>query len=173
MVTRSNESSAPRRLYAIQYIDYEQFCAGLTSDDRQVLIGLLYPEIVAVFFDAKGEFIGVERRPLTNAREQGRPNPYDPDLHPVVMHSLSVWQMEMGFRPGTIEVRRFETYGAAIADRPWHYEEFLRNPAAFEPDEREQAAWRDEVRSWDQRGLFVLHWGKDYWMNADGSIDST
>lgn len=64
--------------------------------------------------------------------------------------------------------------GIGIRMRPEAFDDFLRDPVAAEPNVRYRERTLLQVREWDAEGRFVLTtWGKDYWMNADGSVFAT
>lgn len=55
----------------------DDFVTGLSDDGRQVVMGLLCPELVAYFFDQDGRLLGNERRSwLHPARQMGPHSPY-------------------------------------------------------------------------------------------------
>src|SRR5262245_57965913 len=92
------------------------FDAGLTSDNRQVLMGLCCPELVALLFDPQGNLLEVRRRHLEFLRRsgvyvdgepiEGRVRIYD-IYDERIAERLQSWQQEMGFQPQLIKVKRF------------------------------------------------------------------
>ena len=52
------------RSYPIKTHEAYGFWTGLTPDNKQVLMGLLCPNLVAFSFDADGALLAVEQRPL-------------------------------------------------------------------------------------------------------------
>jgi hypothetical protein len=59
----SEPSSVAPRIYSIQP-DQGYFEAGVTGGERQVLMGLYCPALVAIFFDAAGDLVSYEARHL-------------------------------------------------------------------------------------------------------------
>ena len=57
---------------------------------------------------------------------------------------------------------------AGIADLPGEFEEFLRSPGAYGPEDRESL--EEAVAKWRREGRFVLEWSGNYWMSADGEV---
>lgn len=85
------------------------------------------------------------------------------------------WFRELGFRPGTIRVRKFhdpETV-VAIDDLPDFYDDFLRGTAHSCFSDEELAEFPEGIESWKERGMFILTYGNEIWMDGDGRIDST
>jgi hypothetical protein len=66
------------RLYSIKN-DGHDFFTGRCADGRQVVMGLLCPKLVAVFFDNKGAYLGCEERRWSAeaGKLAGRKPPYD------------------------------------------------------------------------------------------------
>jgi hypothetical protein len=171
MASKGSRPPAPD-VYTIQPIEHDYFFAGAAPDGRKALLGLLGDKMIAVFFDRDGNFVDHEQRDLPFELPQ---NPFAPEVHERQVRALRSWQSELGFQPGAIKVRRFEVpdVGVAINQRPESYQEFLDDPEEAEPDEEERESFMKEVQTWDDEGMFILQWGKEYWMSRDGSIHST
>ena len=76
--------------------------------------------------------------------------------------------------PGAIRVRRFSCEDVLIEDLPDEYQDFLANPLAAEwGDERSRADLASYVEAWLREKKFVMMFGKEYWMNAEGMIEAT
>jgi hypothetical protein len=163
----SDQSSADStRLYTVRsYGDY--FHCGSVTGARQVIIGAFQDSVVAVLFDQDGNLIDVLERPIKIAQTASSKSAVSG------VRILDDWCAELGFSPGPIDVRAFDREGVRITDRPWHYEMFLRDPTGDEPNENLRLIMFGEIADWDQHRRFVLKWGKDYWMNADGSVHSS
>jgi hypothetical protein len=157
----------PREFYRLRH-DNGYFDAGTVPGGGQVLMAFFWDGLTALFFDAGGNFVEYQVRPL----------PAEPEVHPVsglplqtpdfdaaVKQGLDAWKVEIGFHAGPIRVRRFEVpeLGLGIEDRPWHFEEFLKSPEAEEPDEGEREQMWESIRQWEEEGSFVLYWGNDLW----------
>ena len=59
-----------------------------------------------------------------------------------------------------------------IEDLPWHYKEFLEDPDS-EKDPKEKAELFASIHRWVESGEFVLYWGNDLWLNAEGHVTSS
>lgn len=145
------------REYLIQNFEHD-FYTGFIGDGRQVLMGPLYPELVLIEFDAFGDFVGVQTRLETQRQSQVEDqNAWEHryDAYYETLAQVETWQTELGYRPGTIRVHRFflADRGLGIRDLPDHYQELLPY--------------------WREKGCFVLWWGRDFWMDADGDVAST
>jgi hypothetical protein len=162
------ESQSERRYPIKSHASY-CFYTGVTSGGRQVLMGLFCPDLLAFFFDAEGNLLGVDDRPVPFFRGVPPPyNIYDERIAPL----LDAWQREIGFRPTTITVKKFFSpeHHIGIEDYPSHFEEILSDPGA---DEEEKRATRDSIRLLDEGGQFVLFWGNDYWLDSSGEVVSS
>jgi hypothetical protein len=130
-------------------------------------------ELTALFFDGEGNLIDTQTRSLPAAPDMRGLSSSDPRFEQVVAKATQAWHDEMRFQPSVIKVRRFDHDGLKIEDLPDSYQEFISDPEAFELDEDERARWREQVTQWMNEGMFVLWWGKDYWINSAGEVDST
>lgn len=167
-------------LYVIKPHERRWIYAGATSDQRQVLMGLSCPNLVAIYFDMEGNLLGVQERVLrfmVEDSERGIATAiYDERIEP----DLLSWQEELGFRPATISVHKFfvleersnqwegacQRDGIGIVDYPAHYHDVLAHPDEY-TDEQKECVWADKAR-WDSEGRFVLWWGNDYWFDGSG-----
>jgi hypothetical protein len=156
------------RRYAIKP-DEGYFCAGVTADSKQVLMGLFCPNLVAFDFDLEGNLLRVDQRPVPFFQGVTPPyNIYDERIPPLI----ESWKKEMGFRPATIRVKRFFSaeHSIGIEDYPAHFHEILSDPAA---GDEEKADIHDSMELWDKDGQFVLLWGNDYWLDGSGRVVSS
>jgi len=175
----------------------DDFYTGTIADGRQVLMGLLCPKLVAVFFDADGNLLQVESRPLSRlpprqgaigvswetdvgvlSLEGVRPGPYqvyDPHFQAALTRDLAAWKREIQFQDAPITVREFflDDRFLGIRRLPDHLQEFKENPDNVAKDEEERRGLEDRIREWESLGQFVLLWGEDYWMSRDGDVEST
>jgi hypothetical protein len=170
-MTRKARKGGPKgqqRLYAVQGYG-DDFHTGTVGDGRQVIMGLLCPNLVAVFFDSSGNFLETQKRALPFMRPKGPYDIYDKRIGP----QLRCWQKEIGFRPGTVKVRRFSLpeEGVGIDDLPGHFQEFVDERSQFIESDGED--YREMIRAWQDAGNFVFWWAKDYWMDRDGDVEST
>lgn len=157
------------RLFPINSHPEYGFHAGTTADGRQVLMGLLCPNLVAHLFDGDGRFLGIQTRPLDflTPSAAGIYNIYDKRIP----GCIEVWRGELGLTPGVIRVRSFSAEsGVAIDEHPDHLDELLDDPDASD-DEKEEA--RESLRRWEEDREFVLYWGNDYWLDDKGEVTSS
>ncbi len=167
-------------LYTIRP-DQGYFHCGITGDGRQVLMGLYCPDLVALFFNTAGDYLGHEERRLEFLQRNdvivdGVPieglvafyDIYDQRIDP----RLRAWQAELGFRDLADRVKKFSvpTLGIAIEDEPDHFREILEDP---ETSEEEKADVRDSMADWYEDGQFVLLWRNDYWLDSTGEVVSS
>jgi len=127
------------------------FFAGVTLDKRQVLMGLFCPNLVAFCFDAEGNWLSVEQRPVGFFQGVTPPyNIYDERIPALI----EKWQADMGFQPATIKVKKFLSQHPyiGIEDYPSHFGEILSDPQECEEEKRDI---RDSMRLWDTERQFV------------------
>jgi hypothetical protein len=97
-------------LYHIKPHERRWIYAGVTSDHRQILMGLYCPNLVAIFFDEEGALLDVQQRVLgfmVEDAERGVGTSfydiYDERIEP----ELVTWQEAFGFQPSTISIHKF------------------------------------------------------------------
>lgn len=163
------------RLFPIQAYDYQ---TGLCADGRQVVMGLLYPYLVAFFFDGEGNLVDREEQPASAAAANiaGREPPYQinsNEFHALIDEQLRSWQAELRFRPTTIRVKQFldTKYPAGIQIFPGDEEDI--DPVTWFSDEQERREFVELRDHWLAAGKFVWWWGRDYYMSKDGEVEST
>lgn len=145
--------------------------------ERQVLLGFTHlgHGFVLHWFDAGGRFLGIERVPLAAAPPPPRPGTtivcHDPAFERAVTAELDALKDRLGFRAGDIAVRRFESDEACVRELSGEYEEYLRSPETFRPEEREALA--EGLAAWRRAGHFVLAWHEEYWLSRDGRVVAT
>lgn len=148
------------------------FETGITSDDYQVLMGLLCPHVVAYFFSSDGALAEIQQREWsTPAPRMGADGPYriyDQEFQDRLCEQILNWQSEIGFTASVIRVRPFfdDEHWVGIEALPEYLQEIDESDDdyAFLSTEREK--WKDE-------GNFVFYWAKDYYMTGDGKVSST
>ena len=164
--------------HLIQHCPDADLHAGKIAGDRQVLMGLLYPNITAVVFDDEGEFLKVNYTSAPAAEMHPDGDVYllhSPEYQERYLELLERCKGEIEFQAGTIWIRPFwidEDY-IGIRPLPSHLEEFLVNPDDVAEDEEEKEDLLEDIKDWRASGNFVLWWGKDFWMDASGEIEST
>ena len=150
--------------YRIQGHESE-FYTVLLSDGGQVLLvpvsGILFAKLS---FDCAGHLSSVNEEEVIVEATGGVPV------------SILSGGIAVAARFGAITVLGFavQSYGIGIRRRPEELDEFLADPVASEPDEHFRQRMLRKIHDWDDQGRFVLMTpGKDYWMNADGSVFAT
>jgi len=125
----------------------EDFLAGRCANGEQALLGLLCPNIVLYRFNGDGNQIGRDVRPWLYPAEQhqGVYNIYEPKFRERLVKQIADWQAELGFVEDRIDVAPF-------------YDE--EQGVGIELPEKDECA-------------FVFWWAKDYWMDAQGDVEST
>jgi hypothetical protein len=169
------------RLYKIQNHG-EDFFTGVCADGRQAVMGLLCPNVVAYFFDAKGHFLGSERQlwihpaprmsmppelahiPTIMEPGTGPYQIYDRQFVAAIKTQIEQWQKALGWTTSTIEVLEFfdATHSVGIRRMPGYLDSKSRDP--------EIKRLRQE---WLSQGQFVWWWSKDYEMDPDDEEEST
>jgi hypothetical protein len=151
-----------------------------TAQGKQLLLANNYglQEILLHWFAADGEFLELERVPIP-------PGPIQitvrdkPELHAQVVwlrsykekveHQLAELKERIGFVPGEIAVRKFQSDEAGIQDLPGEYEEFLMKRDDY--SEEDQRYFDGYIREFRNRNCFVLEFCEQYWMSADGEVE--
>ena len=165
------------RLFPIQNHGYD-FFTGVCADGRQVVMGLLCPELVAFFFGAEGNYLGREERPWSAAAGKlaGRKPPYSifgDRFRALICKQLKEWQDELEFHAATIRVKEFldDKHSVGIELLPSHYRDL--ETGTWFPNEEERQQFIKSRDHWVERGSFVWWWAKDYYMSEDGEVEST
>jgi hypothetical protein len=158
------------RLYTFRP-DQGYFDVGL-SRGKQLLLLYTVHEIYAHWFDAEGNFVGMERFrmafdpptfPGTSICQTG--SAYEKQAHA----EKAALKDQLGFQAAEIRVLAFETEWAAVADLPGEYERFLECPESADSEEREY--FPGYIAEWRAKGRFVLTWyGGEYWLSVDGEV---
>jgi hypothetical protein len=138
---------------------------------KQVLLGSVVPAIIAHWFDLEGRFLGLERCPVA----------VDPPTFPgttiyrtdAAYHreldlEMAALKERLGFESADIRVQAFKSADACITDLPGEYEEFLRTPESFSPEDRDLL--EGFISQWRREGRFVLEWHVEHWMSAEGEV---
>ena len=149
-----------------------------TAQGKQLLLANNVQEILLHWFAPNGEFLELERLPIPSGpiqytvRDKPEHNAqvlwlrrYDE----IVEHELAELKKRIGFVPGEITVRKFESeYPAGIFDLPGEYVQFLENPQAYSEEDRH---WFERyIREWRQSNSFVLCFDEEYWMTESGEV---
>jgi hypothetical protein len=179
-----------KRLYRIQNHRRDYF-TGICRDERQVVLGLLCPHVVAYFFDSDGRFVGHERQLWNHPAPRMRLPPelshiptimpagagpykiHDPEFQAALAVHLEQWQKSLRYSAAPIPILKFFDAPSRIGIRliPDCLKATARNLSGMSAHERREV--EREREEWLARGRFVWWWGKDYWMNSDGEVEST
>jgi hypothetical protein len=151
------------------------FSVGIARTGESVLVGVLYPGLVGVFFDGSGAPSRLEERELDAAdlMEFRTGTASKSDLRDLYRAGLSEWLQGIGFVPGRILVKAFAIKGGQIgvSHMPREFERGSRAPT--QGPASEPPIPLEDIDEWIRSGMFVLRWGKEYFMDATGVIDST
>jgi hypothetical protein len=163
----------PDRRYALVSDRYSGFLAGRLADGSAAIVSLwnLPASVEVLRFDADGELAGADVHELP---EGVRPGPPERPGQPPTSEQLAPLRDHLGLTEEKIELRSFLTQdGRGVRPLPSHYLEFLVDPhgPGFTDDDRQY--YPDDLRDWIGRRGYVLLWGNDFWMSADGRVEST
>jgi hypothetical protein len=168
-----NESTEEAKKYMIQSHEFD-FFVGTSNADEQVLLGIFWPQLIAVFFNAAGTLLRYEMRDPSVAWTTLQEDDIDARLE----DELEEWKRDLELRSCPIRVCKFFIENRAfdirigIRDMPEHLEDFLQDPS-FVEDEAERRDWYESVARWRAQESHVLFWGKEYWMNRHGEVTDT
>ena len=149
---------------------------GICADGRQVVMGLLCPNLVAYFFNPKGDLLGGERRAWGHPAPRKGAGPYqiyDKPFQGALAAQFREWQQALGINPCAIQVREFldGQYPAGIELFPGDLQ-----PTADEwrsMNEHEQQEMERARAEWQAAGTFVWWWAEDYWIDPDGTVPAS
>lgn len=164
-LTQETSLLMSKRQYTIRSY-HGVFDAGILRDGQQVLVGVQFPQIVAIRFSSQGSLIGG-----TVVASAASGSGALVDNHAAA--ELDRWKRKVGFQPTAITVEAFflRDRWIGIEDLPQHYREVLDRPENFDEDRR--LVLLDDIRQWQQRGDFVLYWDEDYYLNRSGEVVSS
>jgi len=157
-------------LYSLANPQYRYFSTGVLADNRQVILGLQFPDIVLLFFDSLGNLLETTTRCLSvttrTIGEAGLTAAFQ-DAYKLELEQI---QHQLGLRPSTIRVKRFflPDLEIGIEDLPANYLAVLKSPHEYEEEEVNYI--KADIERWKSKGCFVFHWGTDYWMDKDGNV---
>jgi hypothetical protein len=150
------------------------FQTGITSEGRQVLMGLLCPHLVAYFFSPAGDLQEREARawhyPAPRMKGNGPFQIYDDEFERRLNLQRDEWKQAMGFKESPIRVKEFFDKENSVGIEP--LPEHMLDLSWCEDEEEQQLVeqGRDE---WIAEGKFVFYWAKDYFMTRDGEVESS
>jgi hypothetical protein len=147
------------KLYPIK--DSLFFRAGGVPDGTQLLLAPFGNEVIVLSFDSDGRFGGIKCHPLEIKSEDAAEQQVDRVIR------------SSGMRPGEIRVQKFTVAerGLGIRDTPDYLQEYADSPSSFPPERAIHLA--RALEQWKKKQGFVLVWGEDYEMDAQGDVEST
>lgn len=174
-ITNEMGASTNERLYCIQS-EPGHFYAGHLKDGTQAFIGIDYPSLILVEFDAEGNYLKIITKEISqeslSAIKESLSEPVSESMwlkYTKDWDELDEWANELGFTKGVITVKKFclPEYEICIQDLPTEYQEML------DSDEEIDEETLEEIREWQKGNEFILVWGQDYYMNEAGEVVST
>jgi hypothetical protein len=160
-------------MYIIQKHPFD-FTTGVDKYGNQILMGLIYPYIVTILFDANGFFLELRMKlVLFQAKSIHKNGPYmteEPEFELKLKEQMQRWQSEFDFQEQKISIRYFflKEFSLGIEDLPKYFQQFQQNPDEF--NEEEKREYPKLIADWKSEENFVLWWGKDYFINKEGEI---
>lgn len=141
------------------------FRAGTLPDGQQVLYGPMGLGITSVYFKSNGEYSRVERTALPVSGSS-------PDCIDWCA-AMDEWQSKASVSACSIWVHEFFIHESriGITKLPEYLQEAV---SGFLSDDSERAELlRRDAKSWTDRGCYVLWWAEEYYMDADGNVESS
>jgi hypothetical protein len=143
------------------------------AGDRQIITGFEIPGLLALSFDKEGKLVKAEGFPFSpELLDEWAYPPYDGkgnELRRKGLIELRSLQQRIGFVEGAISVQEFSTlpnYNAYLTELPIEYRE-------DDPDQvNDEEEIRDQIDAWRSLGQFAFCWDVEYYMNADGTINT-
>jgi hypothetical protein len=161
------------RLYPIKVEDeIAGFLPGHLPNGEQVLMGAIdLTLLLGLFFSSDGQLL----------RHEFFPVPFNPDpkLPPVkqrvgqayvLQDAKRRWMVELGMKLGEIRVRHFAFPQWRIGIAEWPLSEWKEVASLMEKGLPLESEFQI---NWKERGCWVLHWGQEFWMSAEGEVDAT
>jgi hypothetical protein len=163
------------RLYPLQH-DQGVFETGM-AQGKQLLLANTVSEILLHWFAPNGEFLELERYDIPPAQPGGRV--WDVKTGTVISERLgygerveremAALKQRIGFVPGDIAVRKFQSEEACIEDLPGEFQEFLMKRETY--SEEDKQAFDKYIQEWRHGNCFVLEFTEQYWMSAEGEVE--
>ncbi|WP_368564700.1 hypothetical protein [Pseudoxanthomonas sp. UTMC 1351] len=164
------KKSMKHRRYTIGPAPGRPFHVGRTPDGGQLILGLMFSEMIAYVFDSDGHLVSRERetwrKPEMVRNGTGVYWLYEPGTRSEVERKVVDWMRELRVTEEAILINAFfdAEYNVGIEDVP----QCLESPIKGETDNERRE--RDVERiGWIQSGKFIFWWELDYWMASDGT----
>jgi hypothetical protein len=151
---------------------------GHASGERQVFVyggsGCLPPprEIISIFFDRDGNLLGHQSVAVPPSEPSGGPGWLD-SAQAAFKKAMDGWLAKIEFHAATIRVRRFSCDEVLIEGLPHIYQDFLANPESPEWENEGAQTMRRRIERWIADKRYVLFFDQEFWMDSDGTIEST
>jgi hypothetical protein len=162
-------------LYWIEGYPHHGYWTGTTADGSQVLVVILAPHIIAIFFDHEGNLLEVQERRLSPSTLAMAEKGIYAGFRRQSDEDVSSWLDSLGIHESVIKVKRFflPDYHVGIVDFPQFFQDILRNPSAYSEDEQRGA--ESAKARWFKEGIFEL-WlndGTNLWITSTGQVESS
>jgi hypothetical protein len=166
--------SASERLYLLRAEEGDAFRTGVCADGRQAIVGMLRPEMTVYFFAPDGALLGREAQAweVPAPRSPSGGHDYSKEFGAAQERQVRRWQAQVGFRPGTIRVRKVDDgVSLAIEDYP---EGLLEELTGGHLPAEERAELEARLRRWRESGSYVLHfWDGEYHVSGEGEVSGS
>jgi hypothetical protein len=147
------------------------------AQGKQLLLADTVSDILLHWFAPNGEFLEMERIPIEPATmppgqrqwRDGKVVAEGLNREERVKRQLAALKERIGFVPGEIAVRKFESEEAGIDDLPGEYQEFLDNREDYSKED--QKYFDGYIRDWRRDNCFVLNFYEQYWMSESGEVE--
>ena len=153
-------------------LSYSSYTTGRCPDGRQVVMGLLCPNLVTVFFDADGHYLDAHvapwEHPAPKMQENGPFHIDDPAFAEQFQKQMCEYQTQIGFSEGRIGIHPFESPDVDC----W----LKRMPADLDdldPDDPDYEDLCEERDDWIYGENHVFGWAEEYWISPNGEVETS
>ena len=161
------------KIYPVQ-VEHETcgFLPGRLPSGEQVLIGEIdLTLLLGLFFTPDGRLL----------RHEFFPVPFNPDPNEsparqqyaqgyVLQDAKRRWMADLGMKLGEIRVRHFAFPQWRVGIAEWPLSEWEEVASLLEQGLPLESEFQ---LNWQEHGCWVLHWGREHWMSAEGEVDAT
>ena len=188
---------APDRQFRLQSNEHYGWLCGKKGEQQALVSTLNLPtEIEVLWFDSNGRKISIEKISLPK-KIQPTPNEVNPKVRRMVASMMSRLghnidsskakrttdtpnqaQIELllghiGVAKATIEICELDEDAFYTSPLPSDFEEFLDDHKGEFFSDEDRIEYPKQMRKWIEDGCWILTCGNDYYMNKDGSVDSS